>query len=483
MATSFFIIMGCTEDPVATQAPAVQIEPRPGKFVVLHPPADAGFRWSDETAGLFTALLELGLADLSDVVPRRAQGRAAIGLDRALRHEALTWRAELTLTGSPEALTFQVALCQDGCSYLSAQSTREDPVSAVARLLPELAVLLRSAPVGGSSEHWGEALSLDPYAQLMTGRGAAAIYGLRADAIRPGHDRSDPVARAVLIDPANPLAEWMLGRRNLALGDPAKARQNMTRGLAGRRGSVALLAAEATLLGTEGHWAASAEAWAQANADPEVGTRFILPHAEALLMAGRADEARALLDRLHGAWRSEDSVASLRVRIADALPPDPGYDALLAEWQEAELGNPEPVRRRIGLRVRDQDWAGAEALLPELAERGAALESHQLGAALAVARGDLALAREHALGSADPELMARLAEPPLGLADAPSPSLRLAAACSALDRGDPKEALRLLDRLLAQEPLYVEAEALRVQALAALGRPTLDAEKRLAALE
>ena len=482
------ITVGCTPEPPPKQGveeePAplplseLEVEPRPALRVRLIPnPPPADFRFGVETEGLALVLLERGLADLSDVVPQVGDTPAAPGLDTAIERGIAEWRLGVALQGTETNFTLGLELCPQPSgpceTWSGAGVAREDLPRMTADALRSLRVTLGKPTIPAASAHWERALSLDPYATLICGRGAASLYGLLPPPEHPGDRDRDPAARAVYIDPANVLAQWVFARRMMSLGQPNAALEALVQAREADPQGVALAVAEAAILGRTGRHEVAVEAWQAADHDEPGSTRFARAQAQALLGAGQAPAAARRLDALPETWLADPEVASLRVAIADAdVDGATDYDALLARWQAGDPQNPEPVRRRVALRVKAGRYAEALAFQPDYAARGAAFEGETMALALhaalgqweqaarlADAHGDAALAER--LRSAE-----RLSHDPKGAAPAvdPHPRAGLARGHAALAQGRTSEAEAIARDLLRVAPYDPPAWRLLAQA-------------------
>lgn len=379
---------------------------QPLRVHVEPPTPTARFRWEAETSGLVTALFEAALLDLEGV-SADVGGRASPGVERA-PGAVPEWRATLQLdvgaAGAPaDALVVGVTLCSpDGpCALLSAPATRGEPWLAISPLMADVSAELGRRSVAGASTAWAAPVSSDTYAVLIAGRSAATFYGLLppVPANRQGDSRADSITRAVFIDPSASIAQWLLGRREAAEGRWGSAQQAFTAASGGRRFHPGFAADEAVALAASGRPGAAAVAFDGIVAVLGEDGRFVLSRAEALIDAGRLDDAWNLSERLVETWPRSPVVSGLRVRIADARGDEARLDALLAAWVIAEPGSAQPVRRQIFRRIHERDWEAAWLLLPELEERGARDEARSLRMSLGIAvkKYDLAaLAAEQA---------------------------------------------------------------------------------------
>lgn len=503
---------GCTSPLRAPQPPTDGDAPRVAVVVDIEPSvvwADVPHR--DELAGHVTGLLELGLADLVDVVPR-VGGVVDVSLGEALTVGAERWRARAGVVASrDDALTFALMLCPDdparrppaepedtdgapaaapACWDFEAVGVREAPEAPMATLLGQAVNVLGRATAEGASRDWGRPQSDDEYAVLLAGRAAAVAYGLRppvADA-DVGDERRDPLARAVFLDPGTSLGWWLVGRRAVARGEGWAAREAFARGLTARPASVALRADEAVALAAVDKWSVADARWTELAAVAPGDLRFAVPAARAALRAGRPEAAGATLDALPAAFQAERSVAELRVAIADAVGRDEDYDALLAAWEVAAPELAEPVRRRIALRVDERRYEDAYAFVPALEARGAADEAARLAAGLAVGLGRLDEAATHADRAGLADMAARIraraalaaapAEVPAAVDASADPIALLAAGEALLAGGHPADALARAERVLAVVPEQPQALDLRARAFDALGRPADAASTR-----
>lgn len=472
-----------------------------------------------ELGGHLMGVLELGLVDLVDVVPR-VDGAVAPGLSEPLLEDAERWRARVGVAPRGDVLSFGLLLCPDdpakrppappgdeeptldapdapgerpACWNLEAVGLPEAPEAAMAVLLGQAVNVLGQPTADGASRDWGRPQSADAYAVLVTGRAAAVAYGFRPpveDAHR-GDVRRDALARAVFLDPGTSLGWWLVGRRAAALGEGWDAREAFARGLTARPASVGLRAAEASALATLGKWEIADARWEEIEAVSPGDLRFAVPRARAALEAGRPTAARAVLDALGARFQGNRTVAELRVAIADVVGRGEDYDALLVGWQDAAPESTEPVRRRIALRIDDRRYGEAYALTSTLAARGAAREAALLATALAIGLGDLDGAAVHADDADRREVAARIraraalqARPdvvPPSLAEAADRWALLASGEALLAADRPAEALARANAALAAAPDLPEALDLRVRSASALGR-TAEAEAARARL-
>ncbi|MEN9787292.1 MAG: hypothetical protein RLZZ299_2556 [Pseudomonadota bacterium] len=479
--------------------------------------ATAPFRWDAEARGLFTVAMELGLSDLPGVRPR-LDGQA--GSPAVVRAEELPQRiVDARLRIAPAASTpggaagepvlrFALELCPTGgtCRTIEADGTRTQPWDAVGTLLDGAAETLGVSVSGTQRAAWRTPGSHDPYAELVTGRAAAVLVGISAWTL-PAEGETDPTARAVRIDPRQPLAQWVHARWVVGAGGAVRdeGREDLPRGV-GRaphlrhvdalraamlaRPSSPLPAADlATLEGLAGEPARAVLAWDEVERIAPGDPRFQLPAARALLATGRADLAEARLAGLGAAFAQDPAVSALRVQVAEARGTS-DLDALLEHWQRVDPRAVEPVRRRLDLRVTDERWDEAEALLPALRARSPGDAVDALATALLAARGRF----EEAARGAPPEVAARLRER-AAIARGEMPEAWAAAdgvgriaAAAAVERA-PREVLLRAERLLAlgqADDALVLAQALverdedsasgwalRAQALDALGRVSL----------
>jgi hypothetical protein len=307
-----------------------------------------------------------------------------------------------------------------------------------------------------------------------------------------GERRDDPIDRAVYVDPKSAPAAWVLSRRDAALGRTERAQVPIVRARLARPSSVALQADDAALTMAAGRTASGRASWLLlAEAFPN-DLRFRLPLARAHLASRLTDEASAVLDALPEWTRDDRAVIELRVAIADAAPDATASDVLLARWQAAAPDDPEPVRRRIALRVRERRYDAALELVDMLVLRGAADEARRLEIGLAIGVGDLARAEAAALTAGLPDVARRIAGRRLVFGDAagaarafdePEPVVVLARAeaLALADRGE--EALAVVEEVLRLEPYQPEALALRVAILDDLGRPSGQARAALLAVD
>lgn len=345
-----------------------------GTIVVLEiavaPPAGDVPRGS-ELVALSTALLEAGFADIAEVVPSVADADPAPGLAVPLGAEVDSFSAALSLRRSGAEVTASVELCEavDRCDVLEASAAPAQIDQALARILEASQVVLGRRAAATSVAAWRAPLSQDPYALTIAGRGARTLYGPDAPVPmdRRGDPRTDPLTRAERIDPGVAHVPWLAGRRSLGDGLPTEARGLFGRAALRRPASVAFLAAEAATLLAAGRPKDALARYELLDALLPGDPRFVRDHARAALAADDRELAGRVLSRAPLSVDETRDLLALRVEMA---PDTARQDELLALWQERVTHDPEPVRRRVTLRVHDDDFAGALGLLPELRARG-----------------------------------------------------------------------------------------------------------------
>lgn len=432
---------------------------------------DAEFR------GLVTAAVELGLSDIPGVVPVLAGTDArppTFLLSRPVPRRLVD--ARLAGTGTPEALELELELCVPGgaCTSTLATCTREAPWAALGSLLQGAAQALGTTVSAATVAAWSAPGSRDPYAELVTGRAAAQLYGWLPPSATPGDRKSDPVARAVYLDPGQPLAQWIRARWEMAATvDGGKAAEALAKAQLARPTSPLLAADQATLAGLTGHRAEAQLAWS-ALAEQGQDPRWLEPLARAQLAVGRPAEALLALDRLPAETTWDPGVAELRVTATEAAGVA-DVDPLLARWQSVATGNPEPVRRRVAARVRARNYADAHALVGALRARDPGPATDALEVALLVSLGRLDEAADVAPADVATRIRARaqLAASPTTTPEELSPDdpARLEAEGeAALSQNQPGAALAAADRWLALSPLSAPAWTLRARALESSGR-------------
>lgn len=501
----WFTGLSCTPPPPAPQAaaPAVDAPSVPDRTLLEvrldRPVVWPGVRQPDELSGLYYALMERGLSDLFEVAAVAVDRPPSPGLAGRLLSGAEVWTGKLGIVAEGDQFRYGLMLCDPTglCVDREATASRENIASAVAVLLAASTETLDRPAQPEAAATWAEAQSVDPYAQLVAGRSAAVHYGIRAPVPEAswGDQRKDPVSRAVFIDPGMPVAWWIAGRERLARDEVRPAREAFTRATIARPGSVVYKADEAAMLMGEGRWEAAWLAWEEVDTLAPDDLRFSVLRATTALRVEEVKAASKILDALPARFQDERSVAELRVAIAEATGASSNYDDLLARWQAAAPSDPEPVRRRIALRVDAARLADALELTAELRARGAAEEADRLGMSLAVGLGDYdgAAASADRLGLVDvagrirarAALEARPDVVPEGLATAKDAMARLAAGEALLEAERADEALALAREALVIDPWLPEALDLQARALETLGRPD-DAAKvrtRLVALD
>ena len=382
---------------------------------VTPPEVEIGSRAAD-WAGLSLALVELGLADLPEVMSEVVGAPVSPGLTWALRPRA-AWSLTLTVErAGTTALVGELCNPTGACDAVSGQGGSEvDPAPAVAQLLGAVAERLERRPSVEAVASWGQRGTGDDYAALMAGRSAASFYGLRPPAAVPGDRKSDPVARAFYLDPGMPVATWMASR-SAPDRHPVAAR----RAALARPASLLLLADLAWSLDQVAQVAPVVDALYERS---PTDRRFAVLMAAHRLAQGRLQDASTLLDRLGAGAGAEPQVARLRVAIADAAGPKVDL-ALLQRWREADPHDPEPVRRLIDRAVERRDYQVARDLLPDLRARGG-VGVDELDLALWFALGERERAAAVALKLGEAPLAERLRQPPAPSSVRPSPIPRV----------------------------------------------------------
>lgn len=473
-------LLGCQE-ATPEEVAATAAAPKPVLLTELRLPVltmERPFTHDAELRGLITLAMELGLSDIPGVVPLIAGDGAPMSFLGARPPPARQADARLIARGTAEALELELEICVAGgaCSSMSAPGTAKDPWFAVGTLLESAVEALDVEVEASVVSAWYKPGSQDAYSELITGRAAAAYYGLLPPSLAPGDRKADPVSKAVYLDPGQPLAQWMRARWEVATTlDGGKAAEALAKAQLLRPTSPLLAADQAALLGMTGHPAEALLAWETLAASAGDDPRWWLPLARARLAAGHAEEAVATLESLPPEFSWDPGVAALRVAAAEAADPGADLDPLLARWQAVATTNPEPVRRRISARVRAQAYVEAQELMGALRERAPGPSTAALEVALLVALDRLDQAAELAPAAVAGRIRARrdfLANPgavPEGLSP-DDPAARLVAGEVALWQKDPASALTAAEAMLALSPRSAEAEVLRARALEGLGR-------------
>jgi hypothetical protein len=481
------------EEPVAS--PEAEPEPLPIVEVRLAPAiVPESLTHRDEMRGLLTVLVEMGLADLQGVVPLVDGATVAPGLDDPVWSLSRTWTAALTVFGSdPLQLNLELCLEPNACTVLRGEGPLQEPWIAVAQVLDGASQALgRTASLPGAPDDWRRPMSKDPYAVLLAGRAAAVLYGLLPPAAEQdlGDRRKDPIARAVYVDPHDAPAAWVLVRRDAERGRFASAQDAFERALEARPSSLALLASRAALSALAAKPATALDAWLAMSGRTPRDLRFRLPLARAHLRNQQSTDASAVLDRLPDWSQDERAVVEMRVAIADAAGNVVAGDALLARWQAAAPDDAEPIRRRIGLRVTERQYAAALDLIDDLAATGAVEEASRLEMTLSLGVDDLERADEAArhLGLED---VARRIAVRRTIDGDPAATLmaigatrdrweKLTRAQALLEEGQAHKALAEVEAVLDDAPYQPEALELQIRCLEKLRRPVAAARARLA---
>lgn len=477
---------GCS--PATDPPPGPQVVAPVERPAAVHPievtltPCRAADAWSwyTETCALATGWVDLGLQELQGVVVVGPRGASA-GV-REVVGAPERWRAEVALSGTPAESTLGLTLCRDdaACTTIEAVAPRDAAYGAVPRLLERAGAVLDRAPHPGVEPLRGRPPSEDLYAVRIAGRAAATWYGIVPPRGRPGDRRTDPIARAIYLDPAMVLAQWIAARRAEEAGTLGAASDALQLARRTHPFHPLLAADEAALLARQGQPARARRAYdALLAADPG-DPRFVLPRARAVLAAGDAAAARKLAEELAVDWPNSLDVAVLRVEAAAAAGVGGRQlDGLLARWQALDLEDAEPVRRRISGDIAEGLLEDAWAHLPELARRGATAEANRLAVPLGIATDRLEEAAQAADRDGATHTAHRLrlraaaeADPPqLDLLEGdPGPEAQLALASAHLLAGDAERALRAARRARALRPHYPDPARAEASALRALGR-------------
>lgn len=472
---------------MAPEEPVAEAAPPPPVLTEVHLPIleiERPFRFSDELRGLSTMAMELGLSDLPGVVARVPGDAAPPAVLLSLPAARRQVDARFTASGTEAAVEFELELCVAGgaCTTTTATAPRDAPWEAYGTLLEGAAEGLGLPVSPELAANWRIPGSKDPYAELITGRGAATLYGILPPPATPDDKRSNPVLRAVFIDPRQPIALWCLARWQVGTtADGGDAADTLARASLVRPWSAMLDADRATVLAAQGKTDQAVMVWEHLLEGQPRDPRFLEPTARALLAAKRPEEAGRVLEGVPPEFEWEPRVASLRVAIYESVQGTVGIDPLLAHWQETDPDALEPVQRRLELRVREARFAEALELVPALRSRAPGPQSDALEVALLVALGRLREAAERAPADVAARLIARAdreqdpAATLVGL-DAENPETRLAVADGRLWQGKASEALPDLERMARELPWRAEVQAARARALEGLGRATEAAE-------
>ncbi|MES2639807.1 MAG: hypothetical protein V4850_10000 [Myxococcota bacterium] len=443
------------------------------------------FRWDDEFRGLATMAIELGLSDIPGTVVRVPGDGAPPSVLMALPGSRRQVDARFLARGTDKALELELELCVagEGCESTIATGTREAPWEAFGALLEGASSALGQPVPDEVAAAWRKPGSKDPYAELITGRGAAIYYGILPPPQDPTDTRQNSVRRAVLIDPEQPIALWASARWEVgATSDGGKAADLLARAALVRPHSRILDADRATVLSATGKADQAVLAWEQLRGGAMNDPRFLEPTARALLAARRPADARVVLDALPTEFRWIPRVAELRVAITEAVDGTAGLDPLLAHWQETDPRAVAPVRRRLDLRVQGQRFEEALGLLPALRSRAPGPLTDALEVALLVAVGRVRDAADRAPAEVAARLQARAErtlDPGSPVAGLPREDVeaRLARADGLVYRGEAAQALLEVDEALAERPWRAEAHVVKARALERLGRTEASSEE------
>lgn len=435
--------------------------------------ADPALPRGKEIAGLATALLELGLADLDGVIPTVEGGAVSPGLSAAPHEGAERWSLRGQVREQPGALELVVSLCSQAgsCEEIhSARGTRAEPTPSVADVLDGVAGRLLRPRREDVAADQATVLSIDPYAVLLAGRAAATWYGLL-----PENPRNDALKKALRVDPDTAVGNWIAGRRALGEGNLEQAHGRFVRAAFARPSSVLLLADQAAALDAAGKAESALATWLAVDAARPADPRFQIAIAKAAMAAGKPQDAETRLASLAPEIRDALGVVRLRVAAAEAAgrANTTVYDALLARWAELVPEDTEPVRRRIQWRVHAGRYAEALPFAEALVTAGRDPQARAVLTALHAANGDWDKAASTAEGVLANRLRARGADPArraVLLAADTDPLAQAVRAEALLADQHPAAALESADAALAGNSHLPEALGARRDALTALGR-------------
>lgn len=355
-----------------------------------------------EYAALATASLELGLGDLPGVVPRVDGAPVPAGLFDASLTVGEEWELELESAVEGPDLVVRGTLCgpESPCEVLGAKVALDDPWPGLVRLLERIEAELDRTPSPEARDERVNRATLDPYALRLAGRAATVLYGSVPESEAPGDPKKDPVERAIRVDPSLPEAGWVAARVAIRRGRPERVPGLVQRPRLVRPSAVLLRAEEAASLSLAGETAAAEFAWTRLMDDTVDDPRFVIAAAAASLAAGEAQAAEEALARVPERAARSPRVTALLADVAAATGAA-SLDERLTAWAEADPSAPEPVQRRIDLRIADARYAEAVDLLDELARRGAGERADALRPGLLAALGRWREAADHVH---DPEL-------------------------------------------------------------------------------
>jgi hypothetical protein len=303
--------------------------------------------------------------------------------------------------------------------------------------------------------------SENAYASMMAGRSAAIVYGLMEPQGEPGDVRSDPIERAVFLDPAAAGAQWLATRTAWQRDDGEKILEHAT------------LAAKACP--THNGWAADAAligSLLSGRSRPfPKDVRFDIARIDAAY-ARKAPETFGLIEDARKRWPQS---ALLAQRAADTAP-EPKLDNLLKEWSTIDKSDPEPVRRMASRAILASDWKKLLQHCDELEKRGEDSSTLAMPALLALGRFDEAARR--APPNLRPLLEARRGGPAVGS----SPEMLLLMAERRVSE-DPTAALALTRQVLAARPTWPEALIVAEKAARNAGIDPTPYQERLAEAE
>lgn len=202
------------------------VTPDTPPHVHLLPPEAPDWRWGPEVAGLTAIVLDEALR--SDPQARvSTRGLPALPTQHSLRVGPRgPWTVELGIDGAPDAYALSARVCPPSavdCTTLSVDGDRDRPWEAPRVLATAVADRIGLAePVMGPTPR-------SRYAGILVGRSAATQLGLLPPVAEDASWRSDPVQRAVVVDPG-PSEGWsLLLRQALQRADTATATEAAAR--------------------------------------------------------------------------------------------------------------------------------------------------------------------------------------------------------------------------------------------------------------
>ena len=348
LSVALSMLASCAPDAGPTDDPGLPARLRTESAIAVRitPHPAAGDSRTTDATGLATVGLELALADLPGVVPIVDGAPESPIVDDALRVVTATWALDLQVAVSGEELLLDASLCDPdgGCTPIDATARLVEPGPGLGRVMHGIEQQLgRFASADAASARIAPE-SADDYAVRLEGRAASVRYGLLPPPKAAWDKRTDPVMRAVLVDPTIPGSGYTAAAMALALDEPGRVAAFLSRPRTARPSSPWLRAVDAAALTALDDRVAAELAWLDLVETWPNDPRFLIPAARQALIADHPGLTERLLVRVPEAAATDPEVARLRAEAAAGGNLEI-LDARLAEWQAIA---PRPSRSSAG---------------------------------------------------------------------------------------------------------------------------------------